>query len=150
MWAEKSTEKPMHMIRLIIDIESRLTPHRVMKPTTPNSIDMILKATQREQIGFGIRTSETTIITTAATLTHWIVVGNTIRNWSKKIKYGWNVDTLNGDAWHTARSSSTKTFSSLASLIWAPWIRNRAPTMCSPSSEKSTSVMYCDPEVRYV
>ena len=55
-------------MRLIIEIESKLTPHSVIKPTTPNSMDKMENATQSEQIGLGIRTKETNIIMTAATL----------------------------------------------------------------------------------
>ena len=70
----------MHIIRLIIDIESRLTPHRVMKPNTPSSMEMMEKATQSEQMGLGMKIKDTTIITSAAINTHWMVVGNTIKN----------------------------------------------------------------------
>ena len=70
----------MHMMRLIIEMESRFTPQSVMNPTTPISIETIEKATQREQIGFGIIMRETIIIQIAATATHWIVVGITIKN----------------------------------------------------------------------
>lgn len=63
-----------------MEIESRLTPQKVIKPMTPSSIDIMENATQREQTGFGMNTSETIIITTAATHTHWIVVGRTTRN----------------------------------------------------------------------
>ena len=80
MWAEKSTEKPIHMMRLIMDILSRLTPHKVIPPTTPSSIDIIEKATHKEHCGCGMNIRATIIITTAATATHWIVVGLTIRN----------------------------------------------------------------------
>jgi hypothetical protein len=48
MCALKSTENPMHMMRLIMEIESRLTPHSVMNPTTPNSMERMEKATHRE------------------------------------------------------------------------------------------------------
>ena len=58
----------MHIMRLIIEIESKLTPHSVIKPTTPNSMDKMENATQSEQIGLGMRTKETNIIMTAATL----------------------------------------------------------------------------------
>jgi hypothetical protein len=66
--AEKSTENPMHIMRLIIEMESRLTSHNVMNPTTPSSMDTIEKATQSEQILLGISSSETMNIMTAATL----------------------------------------------------------------------------------
>ena len=66
--AEKSTENPMHIMRLIIEMESKLTFQSVIKPTTPTSIDKIEKATQSEQMGLGIRTKETNIIMTTATL----------------------------------------------------------------------------------
>ena len=82
--AEKSTENPMHIMRLIIEMESRLTSHNVMNPTTPTSIETIENATQSEQILLGISSSETMNIMTAATLTHCTVVGNTIKNWSKQ------------------------------------------------------------------
>ena len=71
----------MHIMRLIIEIESRFTLHSVMKPTTPISIETIEKATHSEQIGFGIIISEIIIMHIAATATHWIVVGITIKNW---------------------------------------------------------------------
>lgn len=80
MWAEKSTENPMHMMRLIMEIESRLTPQSVMKPTTPSSMEMIEKTTQKEQMAWGMKIRETTIITAAAMETHWTVVGITTRN----------------------------------------------------------------------
>ena len=82
--AEKSTENPMHIMRLIIEMESRLTSHNVMNPTTPTSIETIENATQSEQILLGISSSETMNIMTAATLTHCTVVGNTIKNCSKQ------------------------------------------------------------------
>ena len=78
--AEKSTEKPMHIMRLIIEMESRLTFHNVINPTTPTSMETMEKATQSEQILLGIRSKETINIMIAATLTHWTVVGNTIKN----------------------------------------------------------------------
>ena len=99
MWAVKSTEKletsysersydsgqasathPIHMIRFIIEMESRLIPQNVMKPSTPISMEMMEKATQREQTGLGMKMRETTIMTPAAMATHWIVVGRTTRN----------------------------------------------------------------------
>ena len=55
-------------MRLIIEMESKLTFQSVIKPTTPTSIDKIEKATQSEQMGLGIRTKETNIIMTTATL----------------------------------------------------------------------------------
>ena len=58
------------MIRFIIEMESKLTPQRVMNPSTPSSIEIMEKATHSEQIGFGIKMSETTIITAAAITTH--------------------------------------------------------------------------------
>ena len=70
----------MHIMRLIIEMESRLTSHKVMNPTTPISIDNMENATHSEQIGLGMSTKETIIIMTAATLTHWMVVGKTIKN----------------------------------------------------------------------
>ena len=70
----------MHMIRLIMEMESRLTPQKVMKPMTPSSMDMMEKATHREQTGLGMKMIETTIMTTAAMTTHWTVVGSTIKN----------------------------------------------------------------------
>ena len=66
--AEKSTENPMHIMRLIIEMESRLTSHNVMNPTTPNSMEIIENATQSEQILLGISSSATMNIMTAATL----------------------------------------------------------------------------------
>ena len=80
IWAEKSTENPMHIMRFIIEMEFRLTSHNVMNPTTPTSIETIENATQSEQILLGISSSETMNIMTAATLTHCTVVGNTIKN----------------------------------------------------------------------
>ena len=61
---------PMHMMRLIMEMESRLTPQNVMKPRTPSSIERMEKATQREQTGFGMKIRETIIMTTAAITTH--------------------------------------------------------------------------------
>ena len=53
-----------------MEIESRLTPQSVMNPRTPSSMEMMEKATHREQIGFGIKIKETTIMTAAAITTH--------------------------------------------------------------------------------
>ena len=58
----------MHIIRLIMEIESKLTFQRVIKPTTPNSMDKMENATHNEQMGLGIKNKETNIIITAATL----------------------------------------------------------------------------------
>ena len=55
-------------------------PQNVMNPSTPTSIEMIEKATQREQTGLGMKMRETTIMTPAAMATHWMVVGRTTRN----------------------------------------------------------------------
>ena len=74
----------MHMLRFIIDMESRFTPQSAMKPTTPISIETMEKSTQREQTGFGIIMRETIIMHIAATATHWMVVGITIKNWRRK------------------------------------------------------------------
>ena len=74
----------MHMIRLIMEMESRRTPHRLMNPTTPNSMEMIEKATHREHSGLGMKIRLTTIMTAAATQTHWIVVGKTSMNCKRK------------------------------------------------------------------
>jgi hypothetical protein len=43
-------------------------------------MDTMEKATHNEQSGLGMKTSEMTIMTTAASVTHWMVVGRTIRN----------------------------------------------------------------------
>jgi hypothetical protein len=67
MWAEKSTENPMHMMRLIIDIVSKLTPHRHMYPMTPTRIDTIEKPTHKAHNGFGMKTSVTAIMIIPAT-----------------------------------------------------------------------------------
>ena len=48
--AEKSTENPMHIMRLIIEIESRLTSHNIMNQTTPTSMETIENVTQSKQI----------------------------------------------------------------------------------------------------
>jgi len=53
-----------------MEIESRLTPHSVMNPRTPSSMEMMEKATHSEQIGFGMKIKETTIMTAAAITTH--------------------------------------------------------------------------------
>merc|ERR1719468_710141 len=45
-------------------------------------------------MGLGMKIRETTIMTSAAINTHWMVVGNTIKNWSKYMKYGWNTVIL--------------------------------------------------------
>ena len=60
----------MHMMRLIIEMESSRTPHRVMRPMTPASMDIMEKATQREHMGLGMKIRLMTIITPAATATH--------------------------------------------------------------------------------
>ena len=62
----------MHMIRLIMEMESRLTPQKVMKPMTPSSMDMMEKATQRLQTGLGMRMKLTTIMNAEVTNTDWI------------------------------------------------------------------------------
>ena len=76
----KKKSYPMHMIKLIMEMESRLTSQKVMKPMTPTSMEMMEKATHSEQTGLGIKMRETTIMMTAAMTTHWIVVGSTTRN----------------------------------------------------------------------
>ena len=73
----------MHMMRLIMEMESRRSPHSVMRPMTPASMEMMEKATHSEQSGLGMKMREMTIITPAATDTHWIVVGNTEMNCAK-------------------------------------------------------------------
>jgi hypothetical protein len=47
-----------------------LIPQRVMNPKTPNSMETMEKATQREQRGLGMKMREMTIMTTAARVTH--------------------------------------------------------------------------------
>ena len=73
----------MHMMRLIIEMESSLTPQSVMSPMTPASMEMIENATQSEHRGLGIKIKLITIITPAATVTHCTVVGNTEMNCKK-------------------------------------------------------------------
>ena len=68
------------MIRLIMEMESRLMPQKVMKPSTPISMETMEKATQSEHTGFGMKIRETNIMIPAAMATHWIVVGSTTRN----------------------------------------------------------------------
>ena len=68
------------MIKLIMEMESRLMPQNVMKPRTPISMETIEKATQREQTGLGMKIKETIIIIPAAIATHCIVVGSTTKN----------------------------------------------------------------------
>ena len=70
----------MHMIRLIIEMESRLIPQKVIKPRTPISMETMEKATQRLQTGLGMKMRETNIMIPAAMATHCIVVGNTTKN----------------------------------------------------------------------
>ena len=60
----------MHMMRLIMEMESRRTPQRVMRPMTPASMEMMEKATQREHSGLGMKIRLMTIMTPAATHTH--------------------------------------------------------------------------------
>ena len=79
----ESPENPMHMMRLIIEMESSLTPQSVMSPMTPASMEMIENATQSEHSGLGIKIKLITIITPAATVTHCTVVGNTEMNCNK-------------------------------------------------------------------
>jgi hypothetical protein len=43
-------------------------------------METIENATQSEQSGLGMKMREMIIITTAANVTHWIVVGRTIKN----------------------------------------------------------------------
>ena len=83
----------MHMIRLIIEMESRLIPQNVMKPRTPISMLTMENATQREQTGLGIKMSDTNIMMPAAMATHWMVVGRTTKNYSIEkmlVSYGFN------------------------------------------------------------
>jgi hypothetical protein len=47
------------MIHLIIAITSRLTFQMYMKPRTPASIDRMVKMTQKEAAGLGMRTTAT-------------------------------------------------------------------------------------------
>ena len=68
------------MIRLIMEMESRLMPQKVMKPSTPISMETMENATQSEHTGFGMKIRETNIMIPAAMATHWIVVGSTTRN----------------------------------------------------------------------
>jgi hypothetical protein len=74
----------MHMIRLIMEMESRWTPQKAMYPRTPSSMEMMEKATQSEHTGLGMKTTETPIMTTAAMTTHCTVFGRTSRNWKNK------------------------------------------------------------------
>ena len=73
----------MHMMRLIMDMESRLTPQKVMKPRTPSSMETMEKATQRLHSGLGMKMRLTIIMIIAAITTHWIVVGRTTRYWKR-------------------------------------------------------------------
>ena len=54
MWAEKSTEKPMPMIRTIILMTSRLIPRNDIIPKTPTSTERTAKTTQMTQILLGM------------------------------------------------------------------------------------------------
>jgi hypothetical protein len=73
-------ENPIHMIRLIIDIESRFTSHKDMYPTTPTSIDIILNVIQIEHKIFGMKMNEIIIIIIAPMTIHCIDVGRTSSN----------------------------------------------------------------------
>jgi len=84
MCAVKSTEKPMHMMRLIIEIESRFTPHSDMYPATPASMETMDRATQRQQRMLGMKKKHTTIITSAPIIIHWMDVGRTSSNCNKE------------------------------------------------------------------
>ena len=55
-------------------------PQKVMKPSTPISMETMENATQSEHTGFGMKIRETNIMIPAAMATHWIVVGSTTRN----------------------------------------------------------------------
>lgn len=68
------------MIKFIIEIESRLTPHKAMYPTTPASIDTILKATQKEHNIFGMKMNETSIMMPAPMIIFCIDNGRTSSN----------------------------------------------------------------------
>nr|CAI5856024.1 unnamed protein product [Callosobruchus analis] len=76
---------PMHMIKLIIDIESKLTPHSAMYPTTPASIEMMLRATQKEHSIFGMKMKETSIIMLAPMIMFWMDSGRTNSNYNKTL-----------------------------------------------------------------
>ncbi len=70
----------MHMMRLIMEMESKWTPQKAMYPRTPSSMEMMEKATQSEHTGLGMKTTDTPIMTTAAMTTHCTVLGRTSRN----------------------------------------------------------------------
>ena len=84
MCAVKSTENPMHMMRLIIEIESRFTPHSDMYPATPASMETMERATHTQQRTLGMKTKHTTIITSAPIIMHWMDVGRTSSNCNKE------------------------------------------------------------------
>lgn len=71
--AEKSTVKPMHTTKMIMEIESNLTPYNAMKPVTPVTNKPIENVTHREQSGFGINNKETTNMTAVVKPTFRIV-----------------------------------------------------------------------------
>lgn len=56
------------MIKLIIEMVSKLTDHKLMYPITPISMETIEKATQKAQAALGINSKLITIITKAAIL----------------------------------------------------------------------------------
>ena len=60
----------MHIIKLIIEMESRLIFQKVMNPRTPISILIIENATQSEQTGLGMKMRDTNIMIPAAIATH--------------------------------------------------------------------------------
>ena len=76
----KKRTYPMHIMRLIMEMESRWTPQKAMYPRTPSSMEMMEKATQSEHTGLGMKTTDTPIMTTAAMTTHCTVLGRTSRN----------------------------------------------------------------------
>ena len=69
MWAEKSTENPIPMIKTIMLITSRLMFQKAMMPSTPISTETTANMTQMTQILLGMKMKMTTAMIATQTLT---------------------------------------------------------------------------------
>lgn len=129
----------MHMIKLIIDMLSRFTSQRAMYPATPSSMEMMQNATHRQHKTLGMKMKLINIMIRAPNTIHWMLVGFTSSNWSKKTKYGWKTLAFNGDSTQIRRSCFTMSFSWFVPLTLTACIKNLLATMCSSALSNFTS-----------
>lgn len=78
MCAEKSTQNPVDITIVIIEIASKFTPHHVIKPITPLSMLKIANATHIEHNGWGISNTAITTIEQTPIIEFCIVFGRII------------------------------------------------------------------------